>query len=59
MVGGGGGDGQMRWGTRPGAPETTFVISSPELEASFTAQDLAPKWVGEAQERPPGIYFDG
>ena len=28
MVGGGGGDGQMRWGTLPGAPVTTFVVSS-------------------------------
>ena len=59
MVGGGGGDGQMRWGTLPGAPVTTFVISSPKLEASFTAQDLALKWVGVAQKRPPNIYFDG
>ena len=37
----------------------TFVVSSPKLEASFTAQDLAPKWVGAAQKRPPDIYFDG
>ena len=59
MVGGGGGDGQMRWGMLPGAPVTTFVVSSHKLEASFTAQDLAPKWVGVAQKRPPDLYFDG
>ena len=64
MVGGCGGDGQMRWGMCPGAPVTTFVVSSHELEASFTAHSLlriylALKWVGVAQKRPPDIYFDG